>query len=151
VPKYDHLSRVSEVDVTATSDIRSRGVSAFVAEWFDLLSEHVSVDRMTEYLAPDGMEMVFPDQTLHGVGDFRDWYAALGRSYTNQTHDVEKVLTTLSGDFVDVAIVVVWRGVDTSDGTRLVFRMRQNWRLRPIPAPPRFAMVRYRVDDMTAI
>jgi hypothetical protein len=144
--------RVSEVAVTMASDTRSRGVSAFVSEWFDLLSEHAPADRMVEFLAPDGVEMVFPERTLTTMDDFRDWYETVARSYTNQAHDIEKVLvTSVSDDFVDVTIMVVWRATDTADGARLTFRSRQRWRLRPATAKLGFAMVRYRIDDMMAI
>jgi hypothetical protein len=129
------------------SDTRSRGVSAFVAEWFDLLSERAPADRMIEFLAPDGVEMALPERTLDGFDDFRDWYG----SYPHHAHDIEKVLTTASADFVDVAIVVVCRATDAADGTRLTFRSRQHWRLRPTMAKLGFAMVRYRIDDMMAI
>jgi hypothetical protein len=143
---YDHC-RESEVVVTMASDTRSRGVSAFVAEWFELLSERAPAARMVEFLASDGLEMAVPERALTGVDGFREWYA----SYRTQTHEIEKVLTTVSGDFVDVAIVVLCRATDATDGTRLTFRSRQHWRLRPTTAKLGFAMVCYRVDDMVAI
>jgi len=64
------------------------------------LSKHVSVDRMTEFLAPDGVEMVFPERTLHGIEDFRDWYAVVGRPTPTRPTTSRYVSVTGTGDSV---------------------------------------------------
>lgn len=136
--------------------VRSQGVQEtttqdFVREWFDLLSNHEPVDRLLPYLSDIDLEMVFPERTIRGTADFLDWYAVVGRAFTDQTHTVERLVSTANGDGIDVALTVVWAATQTSDGTRSAFRVQQTWRLATVPGRPRPVIVRYRVVDLQEI
>lgn len=137
--------------MTTVPETLSEGVAQFARKWFDELSEHVPVERMEKYLAPAGFEMVFPERTLRSLADFRDWYATVGLAYTDQSHTVERITATPTGDDIDVAVVVIWRATQSSDGFRLAMRAQQSWRLRRAPAGSGFVITGYRVDDMTAL
>ena len=135
--------------MTTVPETLSEAVSAFVRKWFQELSDHVPVERLQRFLAPAGLQMVFPERTLLSLGDFRDWYATVGLAYTDQSHAVETVTATPADDHVDIDVVVIWRAVQTADGSRLAMRARQRWHLLRVPGDPGFVIAGYRVEDMT--
>lgn len=118
---------------------------AFVQEWFDLLSAHAPIDQLLPFLATDGLVMQFPERTLYNHADVRDWYAAVGESYTSQDHIVENVDATPSAAGTDLAVTVVWLAQQISDDAQLAFRVNQSWRLTESPATGRPLIVEYHV------
>lgn len=135
-------------------------IRQFVQEWFDLLSEHAPVDRLLPRLADTGLEMVFPERTLHGQADFRQWYADVGRAYADQTHTVEALRVRqaaasgapppAAGE-MDLEVTVVWTARQTADDARLRMRAWQSWRLVNKPGGIGLAIVSYRVERMEPI
>jgi hypothetical protein len=106
-----------------------RTTEQFVGEWFDLLSAHAPVDNLLPFVSENDLEMVFPERTLRSHADFRDWYKAVGETYSNQEHVVEKIDATPAGDGQDLAVTVIWRAVQKSDDAKIAVRAQQSWRL----------------------
>lgn len=126
-------------------------IDSFVRTWFQGLNEHIDVERMLPLVADDGLEMVFPEQTLRSHADFRAWYAAVGHAFTDQDHDVEAVTSRAQEDGTTLDVTVVWRAVQTADGASLAMRAQQTWFLDRAPATGAPRIVTYRVhslDDM---
>lgn len=123
----------------------------FVREWFDLLSNHEPVERLLTFVADDDLEMVFPERTLHSHADFRSWYTVVGEYFIDQTNTLEEFATQCHEAKADITLRVVWRATRTSDGTRLAFRVDQNWQLANVPGSDRLVIVRYHVGNMRPI
>jgi hypothetical protein len=132
---------MSDDQIQASSEVRG-----FVHEWFDLLSDHVPVELLLPFVADRGLEMAFPERTLHDHDDFRDWYTAVGLAYTRQTHDVERISAEEGPDGVDLAVTVVWRAEQT-DGPPVAVRVDQDWRLLRL-ADGSLRIAGYQVGEM---
>ena len=120
-------------------------IEEFVHEWFDLLSAHAPVDQLLPFVTDDGLEMQFPERTLHSQDDFRDWYTAVGTTYVDQSHDVEKIVATPSGPGTNLDVTVVWKAEQIADGVRIATRVQQSWRLDGAPGGGRPQIERYHV------
>jgi hypothetical protein len=136
---------------TDGQNLLSETVSAFARNWFDLLSAHEPVERLLRLVVDDGLEMVFPERTLRGHADFSDWYGVVGRSFADQSHQVERLGVAEDGDRVDVDVVVIWRATQVSDGSKIAVRANQDWRLIRAHDSGELRIARYRVLDMTDI
>lgn len=123
-------------------------IDSFVRTWFQGLNEHIHVERMLPLVVDDGLEMVFPEQTLHSHADFRDWYAAVGENFTDQDHEVEAVTSHPAEGGVALDVTVVWRAVQTADGTPLAMRAQQSWFLDRAPMTGAPRIVTYQVHSL---
>jgi hypothetical protein len=137
--------------VTTKSETLSDAVSAFAAQWFTYLDRHAPADQLAGCLSDDDLVMVFPERTLRSVADFRDWYRTVCDLYADETHEIEQVTPTATGDRIDVAVVVVWRATQTSDGSRLAMRAKQTWRLSRTGSDQGLVITEYRVDELAAL
>ncbi|MFC0547846.1 nuclear transport factor 2 family protein [Kutzneria chonburiensis] len=126
-----------------------RDVATFVQQWYDLLSDHEPVERLLPMVADDGLEMAFPERTLRGHADFRDWYVAVGEAFSDQTHTVELLSSTDNGDTIDIAVTVVWEATNNADDSRSKFRVNQTWQLVKTATGP--VISTYAVGDLVAI
>lgn len=118
----------------------------FVQDWFDLLSAHAPIERLLPFISPGELLMEFPEKTLRSHSDVRDWYVGVGGSYRNQQHVVENVDVASTG--TDLAVRVVWRATQTSDGKELALRVNQTWRVDR-PATGRPVIVEYHVLNLS--
>ncbi|MEU3525815.1 nuclear transport factor 2 family protein [Streptomyces sp. NPDC038707] len=123
-------------------------VAAFVQHWYDILSSHEPVEDLLAYVIDDGLEMAFPERTLRGHADFRDWYAAVGESYGPQSHIVEKLRTDEHDGLVDVGVTVVWTAKNLSDGSVSALRIDQTWQLVRDPVSGSLRIRTYHVGDL---
>ena len=95
-------------------------IDEFAQAWYLALDQHVPPARIAELLADDGLQMIFPEKTLHGMGDFLAWYA--GGAYTDgektpgviniffdENHNVASVKSEIAGDLAKVRVVVAWQ------------------------------------------
>ena len=65
------------------SPITEAQIKEFAAAWYQALDQHVPPAAIAVLLADEGLEMIFPEKTLHGMGDFLAWYA--GGDYSDGT------------------------------------------------------------------
>ncbi|RCG21913.1 nuclear transport factor 2 family protein [Sphaerisporangium album] len=121
----------------------------FARQWFDRLSAHEPVERLLPLVVDRDLEMAFPERTLRSHDDFRDWYAVVGESFTDQTHVVERLDARDDGDTVHVDVQVVWTATSTSDGSRSSFRVTQVWELAK--TPDGLAIVKYYVGALNPL
>jgi hypothetical protein len=123
----------------------------FVGRWFDLLSEHAPVDRLLSMASATDLEMVFPERTLRSHRDFRDWYATVGDTFTDQGHVVKELDARDGADRTDITLTVVWTATRRSDGARLAYRVNQSWQLLASPDTGAPVITRYRVLSLEGI
>jgi len=95
-------------------------ITRFVAAWYLALDQHVPPEECAKLVADEGLEMIFPEKTLHGIGDFKAWYA--GGKYSDGTaapgviniffdenHNVVKVQADISRDQARLDVTVAWQ------------------------------------------
>ena len=95
-------------------------IKEFVVAWYLALDQHVPPEECAKLVADEGLEMIFPEQTLYGINDFKAWYA--GGTYSDGTqapgviniffdenHNVVSVESKISGDKATLDVVVAWQ------------------------------------------
>lgn len=125
-------------------------VRQFCESWFDDLSNRAPVQEMLPRLAPQGLEMAFPERTLHSHDDFVDWYAAVGDLFTDQEHTLQRLDVEDHGSLIDLDLTVVWTATHLRDGTRTAFRIDQRWTLRKGPGDE-LRILLYRVGELNPV
>ena len=103
-----------------TSGITKEKIERFVAGWYRALDVHAPVEHCAQFLADSSLEMIFPEKSLQGTGDFGAWYA--GGEYSDGTetpgviniffdevHTVQSVKAEVSGEEAVVDVLVGWQ------------------------------------------
>jgi hypothetical protein len=120
-------------------------IKRFVAEWYRALDCHASVEDCAQFLADAELEMIIPEKTLHGLSDFRVWYA--GGEYSDgmktpgviniffdETHVVQSIEVSISGEEVDVDVFVGWQASwwepPAAKSKRTSLDATQHWKVR---------------------
>jgi hypothetical protein len=126
-------------------------LQTFAQNWFDALSYRAPVDRLLEFVVDEGLVMVFPERTLRSHADVKDWYAAVGELFDDQSHTIEGIDATPTEQGTDLAVTVVWTARQLTDGERIAVRVNQAWKLTAPDAAGRTRIVDYRVGELTPI
>ena len=126
-------------------------VKTFVDDWYlDKLDSHAPVEDILPMVADEGLEMVLPETTLHGVGDFRDWYDRIINTFFDEVHTIKEVSVTTAGDRADVKVVVNWQAhvwqPPAAKSKWLGFDAYQTWEVKRSPTTGRPVITRYVVD-----
>jgi hypothetical protein len=128
-------------------------LKGFAAAWFRALDIHAPTEEAERFLAIEGLEMIFPEQTLKGIEDFRAWYA--GGSYSDGTqapgviniffdeiHEVRTVTSRPSEEEADAVVVDVvvgwqasWFEPPAAKSKRVSLNATQRWVVRSSPHP----------------
>lgn len=128
-----------------TGTITEAQIKAFAAAWYQALDFHVPVAQINALLADEGLEMIFPEKTLHGLGDFKAWYA--GGTYSDGTtapgviniffdenHNVASVESQIDGAQAKVRVVVAWQASlfepPAAKSKRVALDAAQDWIVR---------------------
>ena len=146
-PVSEEFQEVAEIARTLSNE----KIHGFVKTWFDQLSRHAPVEELLPMIADTGLKMKFPDKTILNQGDFCDWYREIGKTYSNQEHILEKV--NIKNQFVSakVNISVIWKAQKKSDGSSVVARASQSWKLIRLPLTNKLAILEYIVHSLTSI
>ncbi|TMK46712.1 MAG: hypothetical protein E6G66_11730 [Actinobacteria bacterium] len=105
-------------------------LTEFATNWFQLLSDRAPAETLKAMLVPEGLEMVFPDATIHNYEDFDNWYRAVGENVDSQQHILESLEVTRGDDAgADLSIIVIWKARQLADGRDVAFRATQAWSL----------------------
>ncbi len=125
-------------------------LTAFAAAWYRALDIHAPTEDLRALLAPDDLQMIFPEKTLHGLGDFDAWYA--GGSYGDGTtapgvinlffdenHTVLSVVVAERNENEAVVDVMVgwqasWFVAPEAKSRRTSMNATQRWTIRKGPA-----------------
>jgi hypothetical protein len=104
-------------------------IISFVYQVYAMYDRHVPAERFLPLLAPQHLEMRFPETTLRSHADFKRWYAGIGKTIASNTHTLESVkVSVLGGGRYQADIVGVWQA-ESKKGEYVVFKFRQQWSL----------------------
>ena len=130
----------------SNSTLDLENIKAFVAAWYLALDQHVPDEDVAKF-ADDNVEMVFPEKSLHGIGDLLAWYSGGRYSdgeeapgviniFFDENHNVVSVEPTsdLDGDSVDLRVIVAWQASwfnpPNAKSTRTSMDATQDWTIQ---------------------
>jgi hypothetical protein len=130
--------------MTHHTHLKEAEINEFVAAWYLALDQHVPAETCGGLVADD-VEMIFPEKTLHGKGDFLAWYA--GGTYSDgekapgviniffdENHNVVSVAARISGDEAELDVVVAWQASwftpPAAKSKRVSLDATQKWTVR---------------------
>lgn len=95
-------------------------IKRFAVAWYEALDFHAPAEELLSFAADEGLQMIFPEKTLHGLHDLKAW--AAGGTYTDgeqapgvyniffdENHNVVSVEAKIDGDTAEVEVVVAWQ------------------------------------------
>jgi hypothetical protein len=103
-----------------SGEITQDQIRRFADAWYLALDQHAPTDEISKLVAADGLEMIFPEKTLHGLGDFQAWYSGGAYSdgeqapgviniFFDENHNVVSVDATITGDQAEARVLVAWQ------------------------------------------
>ncbi len=129
-----------------SGDITQGQIEAFAAAWYQALDFHAPTDEIATLVAEDDVQMIFPEKTLYGLGDFLAWYSGGTYSDGEQTpgvisiffdenHNIVSVETLTADDSsAEVRVVVAWQASwfepPAAKSKRVSADFTQVWKLR---------------------
>jgi hypothetical protein len=103
-------------------------------------------------LVEDGLEMKFPEATLHGQAEFEGWYQGVIRIFFDEVHNLKVCDATIDGDTANVKIVVGWEASvwkpPAAQSERIVLDAYQTWIVVRHPKTGKPAVKTYIVDEL---
>jgi hypothetical protein len=103
-----------------SGSITQEQIRAFAVAWYEALDFHAPAEELLAYAADEGLQMIFPEKTLHGINDLKAW--AVGGTYADgeqapgvyniffdENHNVVSVDAKIDGDTAEVEVVVAWQ------------------------------------------
>lgn len=98
------MTTVSEPTLTSAT------LYDFTAAWYGALDRHDELDSVLRMLAPEGLEMRFPEATAVGYAGFTDWYNAVTTRFFDEVHTVRRVdVVSVEGSVAEVKVLVNWQ------------------------------------------
>jgi hypothetical protein len=133
-----------------SNTITQEQIQKFMDAWFLALDQHVPVAECAKFVAED-VEMIFPEKTLHGISDFKAWYA--GGTYSDgeqapgviniffdENHNLVSTESDIEGDQAKLRIVVAWQAslfvAPEPKSRRVSLDATQDWTLKPSEQNP---------------
>ena len=133
------------------SSITEEQIKRFAVAWYQALDFHVPTAEICTLVADEGLQMIFPEKTLHGLSDFKGWYS--GGPYSDGTsapgviniffdenHNIVSVEPQIQGDSAEVRVVVAWQASwfvpPAAKSKRVSADFTQAWTLRPSSKNP---------------
>ncbi len=130
----------------STDPFDAANVKQFASAWFLALDVHAPTADIVRFVADDGLEMVFPEKTLVGLGDFTAWYAGgtygdgerapgVINIFFDEDHNLKEAKVDVQGDLAVVDVVVGWQASwfipPAAKSMRTAMDATQRWTLRP--------------------
>jgi hypothetical protein len=123
-------------------------LQAFAAAWYLALDQHAPTATCEALLVADGLRMIFPEKTLHGLGDFAAWYAGgtygdgetapgVMNIFFDESHTVLSVEVQRDGAGAVVDVIVGWQASwfvpPEARARRTSMNATQRWTVVPAP------------------
>lgn len=128
-------------------------VKQLVDYWYAQLDVHVPVEELLLMLTDQDLEMKFPEATLRGQAQFKQWYEGVTRKFFDEAHKIKEVHITSAGDRADVKLVVNWQAhiwnPPDAKSKWLGFDAAQTWVVKRSAETQKPIIVTYIVDALT--
>jgi hypothetical protein len=138
--------------MTTIQALTDQEVDKLARDWYRALDVHVPVEDLLPMLASEGLTMVFPEATLHGIEDFKGWYSDVTHKFFDEIHTVKEVDSKPSGGDSDVKVVVNWQAKvwkpPAPKSEWLGFDAYQTWVVKRDDKSGKPVILRYVVDDL---
>ena len=96
--------------MTDMAPLEATEVERFVHRIYtQLFDAHAPVGEFLSCLDDDELEMRFPEVTLHGHAEFRQWYDRIITTFFDEVHTVKELEVTTGGDRATVRVLVNWQ------------------------------------------
>lgn len=95
--------------MTSNKELTQADIKKLIYTWFKKLTDHAPVEEMVEMLDENDLEMKFPEATLKGVDDFKEWYHTVTHKFFDQVHELKMLDITIDGPQATVSLVVNWQ------------------------------------------
>ena len=85
-------------------------VRQLVTKWYKDLDVHAPLVDLLPKVSDQGLEMRFPEATLHSVAEFEGWYEGVIRIFFDEVHALRELEITIpeGGKRADIKLVVYW-------------------------------------------
>lgn len=116
-------------ELTVPTTLDEQQVHRLVEHWLRARDERRPAQEVLQPLAADGLVVHFPQVTLRGRQQFRDWYTRTRQSFPYERHEVEHVDVHLTSPLhAEVAVDLRWQmwGPPAS-GSWIGVEARQHW------------------------
>ncbi len=127
-------------------------ITQFVRDWYKALDVHAPMVDVLPMLAREGLEMQFPEATLHGHAEFEGWYQRVIRVFFDEVHEVKRVEIQPQGDDFLVNVVVRWEAGIWNPPAARSERIRldafQRWIVRRSSVTGKPEIITYIVDRL---
>jgi hypothetical protein len=136
----------------ALAPLTNQELQQLAIEWYRKLDVHAPLVEVLPLLATEGLEMVFPEATLHGQAEFEGWYERVIRVFFDEVHTVKSVTSQTKGDGAEVKVVVRWEASawnpPAAKSQRIKLDAYQTWFVIRCPETQRPLVQRYVVDKL---
>lgn len=134
------------------SQLMESEVRELAAEWYRKLDVHAPLVEVLPLLAEDGVEMKFPEATLHGLAEFEGWFERVIRIFFDEVHRLKEVTVKLNGDTADVHVVVEWQASvwnpPAANSARIMLDADQTWIVKKSPKTGKAVIATYIVNAL---
>ena len=134
------------------TDFSQDQLETFVGDWYRALDVHEPMVNFLWMLADEGLEMQFPEATLHGIAEFEGWYQGVIRIFFDEVHEVKRVAVERAGDAWNLEVVVHWEASlwkpPAARSERVRLDAYQRWVVVANPETGRPAIRTYIVDRL---
>ena len=135
-----------------TQGLSEQAIQQLAADWYHKLDVHAPMVELLPMLADEGLEMQFPEGTLHGHAGFEGWYQGVIRLFFDEEHTVKSVDVHAADGEAEVKVVVQWQAnrwnPPAAQSDRINVDAYQTWTVKPSPDGGRPLITRYVVDEI---
>lgn len=136
-------------EASTTVPLTIQSLRAFAVAWYQALDRHDSLASVQANLVPDGLEMVFPETTTHGLDGFAEWYRTVTSKFFDEEHAVRSTeIVSMTAELAEITVLVKWKASKwdppAARSERLDFMAGQTWTVVAGSAGPLIS--RYVVD-----
>jgi hypothetical protein len=118
--------------------------------YLELFDTHAPLEEFLPYLDDEGLEMRFPEETVHGHQGFQHWYERIINTFFDEVHTVKEVDVSIDGDQAKVNVAVNWQTrtwtPPAPKSQWLGFDAGQTWVVKRSPVTGEPMIVTYIVD-----
>jgi len=127
-------------------------ITKLAKDWYLKLDVHAPEVELLPMLLENGLQMKFPEATLHGLAEFEGWYQTVARIFFDEVHEVKEVKIDGTGDSVKVKVVVNWQArrwkPPAAKSEWLGFDAYQTWEVKRSPVTGKAVIATYIVDEL---